>query len=148
MDTNSATRPETNFLKGNLEPLREFHFVSKERDEQLVGNFVKSGSIDDLGAFLHARQDEYSHSEAIKNGKLHHNTTAPDETWKDPDKADRMALDTFTQLTSAKLRITGNGTVKVDYKKLKGLVHDFNSTSSSKQKYKDLQAIQDLARGK
>jgi len=146
MDTDPKTEPVSNFLEGHKQVLLDYHFVSPQRDAQLQANFEKSGSISDLGTFLHAHQDTYSHSEQIAKGQYHHNTTAPDHTYTDPAKADRMAMDTFNLLVGAKGRITGNGNAKTDYKKIQGLVHDFNTTSNDKKKYKDLQGIQKIAR--
>lgn len=75
-----------------------FHFVKKETLSDLWHNKIKSGkNLCNLGVFLHAVQDNFSHRDHLKNG--HHGLSYdPDYTHKDTAKARRMAYNTYRLL--------------------------------------------------
>jgi RHS repeat-associated protein len=122
----------------------DFHFTSQERRDQLWGAFESSGSTGDLGAFLHAQQDSYSHEgygPRIGHALAGH---APDKTYNDPAKANNMAKDTFGRLTAAADRLGVNPNNKVAWTKIDKLVGDFNKAKTKDEKNKILGQLRDV----
>jgi RHS repeat-associated protein len=143
-----------------VEARRNYHFTTEQRRQDLLGDFVSSAissgaametTLDRLGVFLHAEQDSYSHEgygPVLGHGMAGH---APDKTYNDPAKADRMAFDTFSRLTGAATVLYNNQKISFQYKPLDGkvlnpLVQSFNRAKSPEEKQKIVNQITTLAR--
>jgi RHS repeat-associated protein len=123
---------------------RDFHFTSQERRDQLWGAFELSGSTRDLGAFLHAQEDSYSH--AGYGPRIGHVLAghAPDKTYNDPAKANNMAKDIFVRLTVAADRLGVKQNNRVAWEKIDRLVGDFNKAKTREEKNKILGQLRDV----
>lgn len=108
-------RPETNPVSArntlNVKMRADFHFTTAERRSELWGAFEKSGSYIDLGLALHAEQDSFSHEGYGPERGHARALTAPDKTYNDAPKADRMALRTYQLLEKAAERLGQRGKV-------------------------------------
>ncbi len=123
--------------------LSDYHFTTAERRDALWNQFEKSGSISDLGAFLHPEQDSYSH--AGLNPATHAlKSTAPDKTYNDPGKADNMAKDTYQRLSAAAQRLGITPNNQVAWSKIDKLVGDFNKAKTKADKDKILGQLRDV----
>jgi hypothetical protein len=87
---------------------QSYHFASNERltelDKNVTGINEKGTNYDpkEIGTYLHVMQDsKYSHKEFVDKGETKHLTTAPDKTYNDPEKANKMANETFDYLKKA-----------------------------------------------
>jgi RHS repeat-associated protein len=126
---------------------RNFHFTTEERRNQLWDTFVTTGSETDLGTFLHAEQDSYSHAgygPVAGHGTALPNPFAPDKTYTDPAKANQMATDTYQRLTTAAARLGVNPNNKVAWSKVDKLVGDFNKARTTQDKNKILGQIREV----
>ena len=141
----------------------QYHFVTPERLSQLgTSFFVSNGGeyrtyvswnygenlINQMGEYLHALQDSYSHQgygpwlgqgiDYLK-GK---DPYAADRTATAPGKADEMALQTFKVLLQAKTGWVGNSVTvnanSISYYALKPLIARFNKATSADEKRKIL----------
>jgi RHS repeat-associated protein len=145
VDDNPATSPMGMSPFGDAVQVREdFHFTSAARKNELYSAFERSGRPEDLGIFFHAQQDSYSH--AGFGARFGHLSAghAPDKTYTDPAKADRMALDTFTLLGNAKGRL-GEAHRGLDYKTISPFIQAFNRARTTQEKQRALQQIRNLA---
>ncbi len=91
----------------------DFHFTTVERRNELWKAFESSGKPEDLGVFLHAEQDSFSHAgfgPATGHLMAGH---APDKTFGDPAKADQMARGSYARLTAA-AKMSGSHNAPVD----------------------------------
>ena len=127
---------------------KAYHFTSAARRGELWDTFSRSGSIDDLGTFLHADQDSFSHSDQIAAGRSEHAREVvlrhdPDKTYNDVPKADRMARDTYERLNQAADRTGATGT-RVAWGKIDALVTQFNRATSRDEKTKILNQIREV----
>ena len=131
VDDNPATSPMGMSPAGHDVQVREdYHFTSESRRSELYSNFQKSGKAGDLGTYLHAKQDSYSHAGyGARFGHLFAGH-APDKTFNDVSKADAMARSTFSTLEGAKGRLgqTGAG---LPYSAVAAAVHNFNAADSA-----------------
>ena len=64
-----------------------------------------SGTAESLGTLLHATQDSFSHAGLNHVFGQARVGSAPDKTYYDPEKADRMAYDTYVRLIAAGNRL-------------------------------------------
>ncbi|MFN2529832.1 MAG: RHS repeat-associated core domain-containing protein [Pyrinomonadaceae bacterium] len=145
-----------------VEARRNYHFTTQARRDELWGDFVSASgaytgpnnnnesALDSLGTFLHAEQDSYSH--AGYGPVLGHLSAghAPDKTYTDPAKADRMAEDTYNRLTTAATVLYNNHKISFQYKPLewkvvKPLVQAFNRARTPEEKQKALTQLKTLA---
>jgi RHS repeat-associated protein len=82
-----------------------FHFTVAERRTAMWQTYTESGSLEQLGTFLHAEQDSWSHAGlTAKYGQLQAPpglNSSPDWRWFLPMRADRAAENTFIQLKRA-----------------------------------------------
>lgn len=85
--------------------LDENHFTTPQSRDQLWQKFQRSGSTSDLGAFMHAHQDSYSHAGYYPIPGHLWDGHAPDKTFLRPALADRMAESSFKVLQSAAARL-------------------------------------------
>lgn len=144
VDDNPATNPTQVF--GGEEPRALFHFTTAQRRGEMYAAFDRSGSPEDFGTFLHAEQDSYSHAgygPATGHLLAGH---APDKTYNDPEKADRMALDTYTRLTSAAPKLPGATYKPLSWNVVSPLAQAFDRARSPEEKARILQQLQNLAR--
>jgi hypothetical protein len=176
VDTNPKTTPVPEVSYGYLKEgdalgiqrRKDWHFTTAQRRAQLKAIFLKSGSLDDLGKYMHAFQDQYSHfglgpgigqigSKVDKNGEATEwsiNTEewhAADYTSSDVDKANKMAEDSFKELGDAAVQFAGKGTITlrylpIKYSEIKGLVDQFNKAPETPPSEKN--RIVDLIRQK
>jgi len=128
------------------EARRDYHFTSAGRRQDLWNKFDSSGSTNDLGTFLHAEQDSFSHEGF--GPKFGHLTAghAPDKTYNDPGKADNMAKDTFQKLAAAADKLGISATNKVAFEKVDKLVSAFNKATTTDAKNKILGQIRDVVK--
>jgi hypothetical protein len=118
---------------------KAYHFTTGERRDELFSTAVRTGSLSDLGIFLHAEQDSYSHAGFgpwLGQGL----NTSWDKTYDNPDKALRMSADTYDKLVWFR-EARGNGTIAVPFSAIQGLVTDFARARTNADKTKALQAI-------
>jgi uncharacterized protein RhaS with RHS repeats len=139
-DQNTDDDSKTGPFAG-VDARRNYHFTTPERRDAMLRAFESSGKLEDLGQFLHAQQDSYSH--AGYGPVLGHASalTAPDKTYNDPAKANKMAKDIFDQLISAAKRLGVDPKGQVDWSKIGGLVDSFNQAKTDKDKANILSKI-------
>jgi RHS repeat-associated protein len=145
------------------EARRKYHFTTVQQRSDLWNDFANVAmdrvapnemTLDRLGVFMHAQQDSYSHEGFGPNlgqGWPPWTGTAPDKTYNDPAKADRMALDSFNRLTTAATVLYNNQKVSflykpLDQKVLNPLVQSFNRARTPEEKMKIVNQIKTLAR--
>jgi hypothetical protein len=151
VDDNPATSPMHMRPWGDaVEIRRNFHFTDQARRDTLWQDFQRSGNLNDLGVFLHAQQDSFSHegygprwghAGAADGGH------APDRTFNDIPRADRMAEDSFNRLVQARNFLAGQGRLgasaePMDYSQIRGLVNQFNGARTAAEKNNLIQQIQ------
>jgi RHS repeat-associated protein len=151
VDDNPATSPMGMWPAGDaVEKRRKYHFTTQQRRDELWSGFESSGSPDDLGVFFHAFQDSFAHEGYgptwghIKAGH------APDKTYNNPGKADRMANQSFGLLVNAVGVMNNKGKISVSYSavawdKLQPLVQAFNRARTMEEKQKIIQQIRQVA---
>jgi RHS repeat-associated protein len=134
---------DDNYSSASYSNRKNYHFTTAERRDELWSAFEKSGTASDLGTFMHTEQDSYSH--AGYGAKLGHASagTAPDKTYNDPGKANKMAQDTLSRLNSAAGRM-GNPNSKVAWEKIGTLVGQFNQATSKDEKKRILDQIRNI----
>jgi RHS repeat-associated protein len=125
---------------------RDYHFTTAERRDVMWAAFEASGATADLGSYLHAEQDSYSH--AGYGPRTGHATalTAPDKTYNDSDKAGRMAKDSYDRLSMAAERLGVSGS-KLPWAKIDALVGDFNRARTGAEKNKILGQLRTIISG-
>jgi len=143
----------------SIEARRNYHFTTEGQRQNLWNDFAESATgvaseettLGRLGVFMHAQQDSYSHEgygPVLGHGMAGH---APDKTYNNPEKADRMALDSFNRLTTAATVLFNNQKISflykpLDQKVLNPLVQSFNRAKTPEEKMKIVNQIQTLAR--
>ena len=134
VDDNPATSPMRPSVSPEAVQIRaDYHFTSEARRSALYAAFEQSGSPEDLGVFFHAQQDSYSH-ETFEPTMGHLRVgVAPDKTYLDAAKADRMARDTFDRLLSARTSLGADGT-PVEYEQIRSSVEAFNRADTPDEK--------------
>jgi RHS repeat-associated protein len=137
-DTDTDKTPMTLF---STEQRELYHFTSLERRMQLARGAVVPGNIRELGLFLHAEQDSFSH---LSYGPVVGHFFAghrPDQTWANIRAADAMAADSYAWLAHAR-----NAGTPIPWNKLAPFVRRFNSAVSptiKEQRLKELHAFID-----
>jgi RHS repeat-associated protein len=147
-DVNPATSPMGVIPWGPAVRRREsFHFTSSERRDDLWDDFTKSRNPTDLGIFLHAQQDSYSHGAfgaAFGQAPLLLGGPAvaklPDKTWFIPSLADSMVQDTYRWLLIA-AQMSGASS-SVSWKRISPYVERFNRATSRESKREILNELQ------
>src|SRR5207237_3921642 len=76
---------------------QEWHFTTPERRADLR-QAAFEGIVDELGMYLHALQDSYSHAGYKPDYGHLRDLSEPDNTYNDPEKANRMARDTYNAI--------------------------------------------------
>jgi len=77
------------------EARRDYHFASPERLNQMLQAAYATGNLNLFGQFLHAFQDSYSHAGYGPTVGHLLAGSAPDKTYNDVEKANRMAEATY-----------------------------------------------------
>jgi RHS repeat-associated protein len=93
IDYDPETAPVT---PRNVQARRDWHFTTPERRVELWSIAIE-GTLEDLGNYMHALQDSYSHA-GFEPPLGHVHTPLPDITAADPQRANRMARDTYNHL--------------------------------------------------
>lgn len=130
-DDNPATSPYA-----GREARRDWHFTTEARRTELWKRAL-DGNLDVLGQYLHALQDSYSHEGTgplIGHLDFGH---APDRTYNNPEKANRMARDTYNRLRQY-LEVTTGQSVPDHWDQLRGQVDQFNRARTAHEKRKIL----------
>jgi len=128
-DDNPATSPMGMLPFGEaVERRARWHFTAGPRRRELWTQFKSTGSFDDLGIFLHAEQDSFSHvgfsarfgqvPSFVVNGT---DLKAVDKTAHKPERADAMARDTYAWLLKA-----SGSRMRVHWSVLEPYVRRFN----------------------
>jgi len=137
-DTDTDKTPMTLF---STEQRELYHFTTLERRLQLARAAVVPGNLRELGLFLHAEQDSFSH---LSYGPVAGHFFAghrPDQTWANTRAADAMAADSYAWLVHAR-----NAGTPIPWNKLAPFVRRFNSAVSptiKEQRLKELHAFID-----
>jgi RHS repeat-associated protein len=121
-----------------------YHFTTPERRAELWNRFEETGSPEDLGVFLHTQQDSFSHAGLDPVwGQLSFDWpwrwNDADDTWRDPDKADVMAEETYNYLICGSHIMLQKGTIKsllppMPWSMLRPYVSDFNRAQTEDEK--------------
>jgi len=111
-----------------------YHFTSESRRVELWEAFEASGSTKDLGTFLHAQQDSYSHAGFGPKAGHAAAGTAPDKTYNNAAKANLMAAGTYGKLAAAAAKLGISPANKVEWERIKALVSAFNATKTRQEK--------------
>ncbi len=152
VDDNPETSPMGMTPWGkNVETRELYHFTSEERRGEMWQAFEQSGSHERLGEFFHAQQDSFSH--AGYGARWGHASAghAPDKTYNDPDKADKMASDTFSRMQNALTIGIKRGSETTTYSglswnKIAPMVQAFNRAKTPEEKQKIIGQIEVVAR--
>jgi RHS repeat-associated protein len=132
-DTDTDKTPMTAF---STEQRELYHFTTLERRMQLARAAVVPGNLRELGLFLHAEQDSFSH---LSYGPLVGHFFAghrPDQTWVNTRAADAMAADSYAWLVHARTAGTA-----IPWDKLAPFVRRFNSAVSPTLKEQRLKEL-------
>jgi hypothetical protein len=149
--------PKTSPFAG-VEARALWHFTTPERRDEIwsmfewaatteVNNFAYYDALKRLGGYFHAEQDSFAH-EGFGPGLGHlFAGHAPDKTFNDVPRADRMARDTFDKLVQARnilgrrfaAQVSNNGVPWNET--LAKYVHDFNTAREGSQKTEILQQL-------
>jgi RHS repeat-associated protein len=130
-DDNAATSPFA-----STEARRDWHFTTPERRAELWQRAL-DGNLDRLGQYLHVLQDSYSH-EGYPAWRGHlFSGHEPDKTYNDPQKANRMARDTYNRLREYLQRTTGQA-VPDHWERIRDQVDRFNRARTAHEKKKIL----------
>jgi hypothetical protein len=143
MDDNPATSPMGMSPFGKAVEVRaDYHFTTPERRAEMLNDFKKSGTAADLGAYLHALQDSFSHAGFGPRFGHASQFKAPDKTYNDPKKANNMANATYDAIRNSGLAWQP----ATPWDTIKGAVNEFNSAKTPDQKAAALQRLRDLVR--
>ncbi len=111
---------------------QNWHFTTPERRAELRGAALE-GSVDAMGMYLHALQDFYAHAEfGPERGHLFQGH-GPDKTYNDPEKANKMAKDTYNAIREWMEAKTGVH-VPDQWDELRDQVDRFNRARTSHKK--------------
>jgi RHS repeat-associated protein len=148
-----------------------YHFTDRTRRQEMWDDFTSASRFIDswghqessswltreLGQYMHALQDSYSHDgyDPLTGQGIDYlkgkDPYATDYTDTDPDKANRMAEDSFNWLVKSKLFVDGHQgfdsmSDAVSYNAIRGLVNQFNRASDRDKKREILKRIEKVAR--
>ncbi|HZY30750.1 MAG TPA: RHS repeat-associated core domain-containing protein, partial [Candidatus Methylomirabilis sp.] len=127
--------PETSPFAGR-DARRDWHFTTEARRTELWQRAL-DGNLDHLGQYLHALQDSYSH-EGYPPWRGHlFRGHRPDKTYNDPEKASRMARDTYNRIRQY-LQVTTGQAVPDHWDQIREHVDRFNRARTTHEKKKAL----------
>ena len=132
----------------SAEARRDFHFTDEDRRADLWRAFESSGSTNDLGVYLHAEQDSFSHAGYdYVRGHAAKSMVGfkPDKTYRDVAKANAMAADTYNALCKAAFRLGVSPGTRVQWRVISKLVDAFSKANTKADKDKVLAEIRDKA---
>ncbi|HEX5182039.1 MAG TPA: RHS repeat-associated core domain-containing protein [Allosphingosinicella sp.] len=134
VDENPATKPTKWYPCCQAAKQREdYHFTSIERRAELFSQFEKSKSAKDLGTFLHAEQDRFSHAGFGPDWGHFFSGHDPDKTYNDVPKADNMSRDTYDILVAASREMGAKGSA-IPYSQIAGDIDRFNAANNMADK--------------
>ena len=135
-DTDPDKTPITLF---STEQRELYHFTSLERRMEMARAGMAPGRSRELGLFLHAEQDSFSHfGYGPVVGHLF-SGHRPDQTWLNTRKADAMVSDSYSWLVYVR-----NSQTAVPWEKLLPYVQRFNSAMSAKLREQRLRELQEF----
>lgn len=109
----------------------QYHFTALQRRIDMLN---ASGTPDAFGQFLHAEQDSFSHEgygPTWGHASAGHGGHAPDWTYTDPEKADRMAVDTYSYLLAGKF---SRDALPINLSEIAPFIQAFNRAKNKKDK--------------
>ncbi len=143
VDDNPSTSPMWPVPCCGADKIRaDYHFTTDARRAAMYSHFEGTLSAADLGTFLHAEQDSFSHAGFGPVAGHASAGTAPDKTYNDPAKADRMAKDTYDILIKASGLLTRTAGA-IDWKAINPYVQRFNRATTAKEKSKALTELRE-----
>jgi RHS repeat-associated protein len=128
----------------------QHHFMTAEQLQKTKEKFEASGSLDDLGTYLHDLQDSHSHKAYLglygwlfgqidpTKGLSESDWEKTDDTWENVAEADAMAWDTYYALVGARDKTKGRKGLIVPWGIISSAVHDFNAASTPEEKLYNL----------
>lgn len=134
VDDDPATSPMRMSLSAEAVAIRaNYHFTSQERRTRMYSAFSKSGKPEDLGVYLHAEQDSFSHAGYGPTIGHSYRGHSPDKTYNNVGSADNMARTTYETLLNARDRI-GASKGGVPYSTLRSAIQEFNLVQTIQEK--------------
>lgn len=122
-------------ISGGYGARRNYHFTTPSRRADMWGVALEGG-VAELGMYLHALQDSYAH-EDYGPVRGHAPWHAPDKTYTDPQKANRMARDTYDSIRKWMEARTGIS-VPDQWEEVRNQVDRFNRARTVHEKRKGL----------
>jgi RHS repeat-associated protein len=142
VDDNPETSPMGMSPWGEAVQVRaDYHFTTPERREQMKSNAEETATASSMGEYLHALQDSFSHDgygPRLGHARAGH---APDKTFNDVEKADRMARATYDAIRDSEF---GSVDKSISWDEISGAVHDFNAAESQEGKAKAIDELKSL----
>jgi hypothetical protein len=104
---------------------------------ELARAAVAPGHFRELGLFLHAEQDSFSHFGYGPTVGHFFSGHRPDQTWANVRRADAMAADSYSWLVYSR-----NSSTAIPWEKLAPFVQRFNAATSATLKEQRLRELQ------
>lgn len=133
-DTDPDKTPITLFVAKQREL---YHFTTLERRMELARAAVAPGHFRELGLFLHAEQDSFSHYGYGPTVGHFFSGHRPDQTWANVRRADAMAADSYSWLVYSR-----NSSTAIPWEKLAPFVQRFNAATLATLKEQRLRELQ------
>jgi len=140
VDQNPTTSPmEFSLTQEAVDKRALWHFTTLQRRRDLWADFSRFDTLLDLGTYLHALQDSYSHEGYPADTGHLFDGSEPDKTYNNLGKADAMAEDTFSTLARARSIRVGKGKEKINFravqwKTIEPMVASFNRARKADDK--------------
>ena len=154
VDDDASTSPMPHRTKHGvslgIKARHQHHFMTAEQLQKTKEKFEASGSLDDLGTYLHDLQDSHSHKAYLglygwffgqidpTKGLSESDWEKTDDTWENIAEADAMAWDTYYALVGARDKTKGRKGLIVPWGIISSAVHDFNAASTPEEKLYNL----------
>ena len=132
----------------NVEARRKLHFTTPQERQARWEEFENTGSAFNLGLYMHAVQDMYSHEGYGPDTGHITAGTSVDKTYNDVGKANLMAETTYDQLKKGLDVMSQKGTISKQYgsvplKYLEPYIERFNAAKTNKDKSAALKDMRD-----
>jgi len=115
-DQMTDENPETSPWNPDPNARGKYHFSTPEQREELFKNAISTLDNKDIGGFMHAAQDKFSHDGYGTTLGHTYSWHFPDYTWFSPDRADAMSKDSFKYLRLFNRLKNGTGNLSLkDY---------------------------------
>ncbi|MFH0921132.1 MAG: RHS repeat-associated core domain-containing protein [Fibrobacterota bacterium] len=143
--------PETAPIQYDVNAREDYHFVNSERYSELFNTAKETLDDKDIGQFMHAHQDSYSHEGYQATFGHLFSGHKPDKTYDDPQKANNMAFTSFMLLRYFKFLKEDNDSKDVKkflvdsvkiWDDVKGTVDNFNNAKDNDEKKRTLSDYQ------